>query len=112
MKTLNKLATVAITLSLALSSVAQAHERDSRDNHHSQSQQDRGSQHGKSSQARHWKVGQQVPKHYRGQHYIVQNWKQHRLHQPPRGYQWVSVNNDYLLVSVVSGVVLQAILGH
>jgi len=105
---------LAIALSLVLSSAAHAHDRDPRgDNQrghaYSQNKSHHGS-HGKSSHGKHWQAGQKVPDRYRGQHYVVRNWKLHKLHPPPRGYQWVNVNHDSLLVSVVTGVVLQAIL--
>lgn len=136
MKRITKLAALAVSLSLVLSPVAQAHDRDSRDDKRPyQSQQykqhqDRNDQrrqaerrhddrrhvsakHDRNQHGAYWKVGQKVPDRYRGQHYVVQTWKKHNLHQPPRGYQWVSVDSsNYFLVGVATGVVLQAILNR
>jgi Ni/Co efflux regulator RcnB len=59
---------------------------------------------------RRWGRGDVVPWPYRGQQYIVTDWRMHRLSPPPRGYQWVSVGPDYFLINIVTGMVLQSIL--
>ncbi|MDQ0320643.1 Ni/Co efflux regulator RcnB [Pararhizobium capsulatum DSM 1112] len=35
----------------------------------------------------------------------VNDYRRYRLHQPPRGQQWVRVDNDFLLISVATGVI-------
>ncbi|TIQ49916.1 MAG: hypothetical protein E5X61_12930, partial [Mesorhizobium sp.] len=34
------------------------------------------------------------------------------LRRPSRGQEWIRVGNDYLLVSVVSGIIFGAIVAH
>ncbi|MCD2511171.1 RcnB family protein [Comamonas endophytica] len=59
-----------------------------------------------------WVRGSRVPPHYRTRHYVVQDWRGHRLSAPPRGYQWVQNGADYLLVAIATGVIAQIILGN
>ena len=43
---------------------------------------------------------------YSGPTYVVRDYGHYRLRQPPRGYHWVRANNDYLLVAVATGIIL------
>ncbi len=48
---------------------------------------------------------------YRGPTYVVQNYGHYRLRHPPRGYRWVRAdNNDFLLVAVATGIILDIAL--
>jgi len=42
----------------------------------------------------------------------VRDWNRHGLRRPGPGQQWIGVGNDYLLVSVVSGIIFGAIAAH
>jgi Ni/Co efflux regulator RcnB len=53
-----------------------------------------------------------VPPEYRQRQYVVDNWHDYRLSAPPRGYQWVGVGGDYLLVAIASGLVFNVITAH
>ena len=55
--------------------------------------------------------GQRLPSAYRHRHYVVDDWRGHRLSAPPRGYHWVQTGGDYVLVGIASGVILQLFLG-
>ena len=57
-----------------------------------------------------WVKGSHSPPQYRGPRYVVHDWRAHRLHQPPRGYQWVQYGGDYMLVAIASGVITQLII--
>ena len=60
-----------------------------------------------------WHKGERLPSEYRDRSYVVDNWHEHGLHAPPRGYQWVGVNGDYVLAAVASGVIADVLLsGH
>jgi Ni/Co efflux regulator RcnB len=59
-----------------------------------------------------WRSGQYLPVVYRQRNYYVDDWRSYRLYEPPRGYRWVNVNGDYILVSVVSNVIAHILLGH
>lgn len=55
--------------------------------------------------------GQRLPVEYRHRQYVVNDWRGHHLHAPPRGYQWVQSGGDYLLVAVTTGLIMQILLG-
>ncbi len=43
---------------------------------------------------------------YYGPTYVVRDYGRYRLRPPPRGYRWVQSNNDYLLVAIATGIIL------
>lgn len=57
-----------------------------------------------------WVKGSRIPPQYRSGHYVVNDWRGHRLHQPPRGYHWVQYGGDYMLVAIASGVITQLLI--
>ncbi|MEO7031245.1 MAG: RcnB family protein [Herbaspirillum sp.] len=54
--------------------------------------------------------GQRLPAYYRGQRYVVNDWRGHHLHRPPRGYYWVQAGGDYVLVAAGTGLIVQLML--
>jgi len=56
--------------------------------------------------------GEQLPPRYRTHHYVVENWKAHRLTEPPPGRQWVQAGSDYALVAIATGVVTEVLVGR
>ena len=54
----------------------------------------------------HWQRGHR----YDGPTYVVRNYGHYRLRPPPRGYHWVRANNDFLLVAVATGIILDVAL--
>jgi Ni/Co efflux regulator RcnB len=58
------------------------------------------------------KRGEQLPPRYRTHHYVIENWKTHRLSEPPRGHQWVQAGSDYALVAIATGVVTEVLVGQ
>lgn len=49
---------------------------------------------------------------YRGDRYVVNDWRNRRLSAPPRGYQWVQANNDYVLAAIATGLIAQVLLNN
>jgi Ni/Co efflux regulator RcnB len=60
----------------------------------------------------HYQRGGRLPPEYRHRQYVVDDWRGHRLSQPPRGYHWVQAGGDYLLVAIATGVIAQVLLGR
>jgi Ni/Co efflux regulator RcnB len=56
--------------------------------------------------------GDRLPARYRNHQYVVNNWREHRLHPPPRGYQWVQTGGDYVLAAIATGVIADLIINH
>ncbi len=61
-------------------------------------------------QARAWRNGDRLPSTYRASRYYV-DYRQYQLSAPPRGYQWVRVNNDVILTAIATGVIASVITG-
>lgn len=59
-----------------------------------------------------WHKGDRLSSDYRNRQYVVDDWHGHGLRQPPRGYQWVGVGADYLLVAVGTGLIAQVVLSQ
>ncbi len=57
-----------------------------------------------------WQRGSSLPREYWGPRYVVNDWRGHHLSAPPRGYHWVSVNGDYVLAAVATGIILDTLL--
>ncbi|HEY3046526.1 MAG TPA: RcnB family protein [Polaromonas sp.] len=43
---------------------------------------------------------------------MVEDWRGHRLSAPPRGYHWVQIGGDYVLVANPTGIIVQIYLGQ
>jgi Ni/Co efflux regulator RcnB len=56
-----------------------------------------------------WSRGQRVPAAYRRHHL---DWRAHHLRQPPRGYDWVEVDGQYVLIAAATGLIAEALLGR
>jgi Ni/Co efflux regulator RcnB len=55
--------------------------------------------------------GERLSGEYRSRHYVVDDWRGHRLSPPPRGYHWVQIGSDYALVAIPTGIIAQIVLG-
>ncbi|MDO8458733.1 MAG: RcnB family protein [Burkholderiaceae bacterium] len=60
----------------------------------------------------HFRRGGRLPMEYRHRQYVVDDWRGHRLSAPPRGYHWVQVGSDYVLVAITTGIILQLLLNN
>jgi len=56
--------------------------------------------------------GDRLPVEYRHRNYVVEDWREHRLSAPPRGYHWVQYGADYALIAIATGVIAQILLGR
>lgn len=72
-----------------------------------------GMQGGPGPQGGDWhRRGGRLPNDYRDRQYVVDDWRGYDLQPPPRGYHWVGVGGEYMLVGIASGVIAQIITGH
>jgi len=60
--------------------------------------------------AHEFRRGGRLPPELRDRHYVVTDWRRHRLAPPPRGYEWVQVGPDYVLAAIATGVIANLIL--
>jgi Ni/Co efflux regulator RcnB len=56
--------------------------------------------------------GGRLPSQYRNHQYVVDNWRDHHLSAPPRGYHWVQTGGDYVLIAITTGIIAQILLGN
>ncbi len=74
---------------------------------------DNGRHKGRGAGPRHdFYKGGRISQEYRHRQYVVNDWRGHRLHMPPRGYQWVQTGPDYVLIAVATGIIAQIVLGN
>lgn len=57
-----------------------------------------------------WSRGRELPRNYRRN--VVRDYGRYQLRKPAWGQQWVRVNNDYLLISIASGVIASVVAGR
>ncbi|MBA1141816.1 RcnB family protein [Mesorhizobium neociceri] len=55
----------------------------------------------------HWRNGQKYSSWKR--HQPIRDYGRYGLHRPGRGQEWIRVGNDYVLVSILSGIIFGAI---
>jgi Ni/Co efflux regulator RcnB len=60
-------------------------------------------------QARQWHRGERLPAAYRSRAYTV-DYRAYGLRAPPRGYQYVRVNNDVVMTAVATGLITSVIV--
>jgi Ni/Co efflux regulator RcnB len=112
----------ALAVAVPAMSMADPQDRnDSRDHRAAASRHDRadwnhpGYRHDNSRGAgpRHdWQRGGRLPNEYRGNQYVVDDWRGHHLSAPPRGYHWVQAGSDYVLAAVATGIILDTLLSQ
>jgi len=60
---------------------------------------------------RTWRYGDYLPRAYYGRRYIVDDYYSYHLRRPPYGYHWVRVDDDIVLASIASGLVVSVVFG-
>lgn len=54
--------------------------------------------------------GERIAPQYRHHNYAVENWRAYRLPPPPRGYRWIGVGPDFLLVAIATGIIAEVLI--
>ena len=55
---------------------------------------------------RNWSRGQRLDPSYRTRSHYV-DYRSHHLRRPPRGYQWVQADNNFLLIALTTGLIAE-----
>ncbi|MFT4256530.1 MAG: RcnB family protein [Pseudoxanthomonas sp.] len=58
----------------------------------------------------HFARGDRLPDQYRGDGYVVSDWRGQGLDRPPEGHRWVRVGDEFLLVAVATGIISSILL--
>src|SRR5690242_7036504 len=105
---MKRLLIAATALSLVTGSAAMAQPYHHDNNHHD-NRYDRHDRH--DNRGHHWARGQRLPSQYwTRSHYV--DYRRHHLRAPPRGYQWVQVDNNYVMVALASGLIASIIASN
>lgn len=123
---MKRLMITAVTASLlagaALSGTAVAQPRH-HDDRRDRMEQQRAYEKGRRDQARaedrrdrreyrRWAKGQRLDARYRADSYYVRDYRRYGLRQPPRGYRWQRVNDQYVLAAVATGLIASVIIAN
>ena len=95
---------------LAGGAAAQAHQRGEQEARAQAKQVTRAGPYRSVEASGQLKRGEQLPPRYRTHHFVVENWKAHRLTEPPPGHQWVQAGRDYALVAIATGEVQEVLV--
>jgi Ni/Co efflux regulator RcnB len=128
---MKRLITALLTASLVAGSVTIAeardgdrHRRGDRDRHEHSDRDwrdgdrnwDRGDRRRDRRHFRRWARGDRFYWDRRHDHYVpyyyVDNWSSYRLRRPPRGYRWVRAHDDFLLVALTTGIILEILANN
>ncbi len=60
---------------------------------------------------RNWSKGQRFDRRYATNYRVINNPRDYRLSNAPRGYQWVRSGNDAVLIGITSGII-GAVIGN
>ena len=56
-----------------------------------------------------WSRGDQISASYRGNQYVVDNWRSYNLRRPARGYEWIQINNQFVLIRTRNGLIIEVV---
>jgi Ni/Co efflux regulator RcnB len=59
-----------------------------------------------------WSRGHRMTPDERRRGSDVRDYRRYRLSAPPRGYKWVRVDNNYLMIGIATGVISSIIAAH
>lgn len=102
----------AVALSMFAVPMAQAQQRHDapRWQQHQQHYGQKYHGHDQFKKKQHWSKGKRVPDWKRKQ--ALRDYHRYGLRRPGHGQQWVRVDNDYLLISMASGVIAAVVAGR
>ena len=113
---MRRIFTAALAVSMILSGAAPAlakpHDKDrGRDDgaRYEQGRHDNGNHNG---ERRRWARGERLPVTYYRDRGAYVDYRAHHLRAPPRGYQWVQVDNNYMMVALASGLIASIIANN
>jgi Ni/Co efflux regulator RcnB len=67
---------------------------------------------GQRQQRHQMRRGERMSQYYRGDYYVVNDWRTHRLHAPHHGYHWVQSGSDFAMVAIATGIIASVLSHH
>jgi Ni/Co efflux regulator RcnB len=68
--------------------------------------------HEEHAAAHHYHKGERLKTEEYRNEYVVNDWRERRLHEPPHGYHWVRNGDDFVLAAIATGVIADVVLNH
>ena len=81
-------------------------------NQHDRGGDQHSQQHERGAGPHGYHNGDRLPASERSRRHVVNNWHQHNLRAPPKGYHWVQSGNDFVLVAITTGIIVDILLNH
>lgn len=103
----------AVAFSMFAVPMAQAQQRHDAPRWQQQQRYDYGQKHhgpGQYKKKHHWSKGKRVPDWQRRQ--ALRDYHRYGLKRPGHGQRWVKVDNDFLLISMASGIIAAVVAGR
>ena len=88
------------------------YDRDNRNDRYYNAQHFRRDDHRGGGPRHDMRRGQRLSQEYRGNRYVVSDWRARHLSAPPRGHHWVRAGNDYVLAAIATGIIAQVLLSN
>ena len=109
---MKRIVLAAVALSMFAAPMAQAQQRYEapRHGHHYSQQQKWQDYRNKQVKRHHWSKGKRVPEWQRKQ--ALRDYHRHGLKRPGHGQRRIKVDNDFLLISLASGIIAAAVAGR
>lgn len=71
---------------------------------------DNGNHYGQNK--RRWARGERLDRSYYSDRTYYVDYRRHHLRAPPRGYQWVQVDNKYAMIALTTGLIASIIAAN
>jgi Ni/Co efflux regulator RcnB len=97
---------VFVSLAVTLPTLAFADERDHDRNGDRDRHEERAVEH------HHYHKGERLKVEERRNEYVVNDWRDRHLRQPPRGYHWVRNGDDVVLAAIATGIIADIAINH
>ena len=59
-----------------------------------------------------YRKGERLREEERRNEYVVNDWHERHLREPPHGYHWVRNGDDFVLAAIATGVIADVVLNH
>jgi Ni/Co efflux regulator RcnB len=73
---------------------------------------DNGNHYGQQKKKHRWAKGERLDRSYYADRSRYVDYRRHQLRAPPRGYQWVQVDNNYAMVALTTGLIASIIAAN
>lgn len=99
------IAFAALAVTLPTLAIAEERENDRDRERHEERERGAGPRHD-------YRKGDRLREEDHRNEYVVNDWRERHLHEPPHGYHWVRSGDDFVLAAIATGVIADIALNH